>query len=68
MNVGLSFKACEDHEKVIAYTDASFAEKRSQTGSVIRLGSNVIAWRSSKQPIISTSSAESEVQAMASTY
>ena len=65
--VGLSFKACGDHDKVIAYTDANFAIKSSQTGSVIKIGLNTITWRSSKQSIISTSSAESEVQALANT-
>ena len=53
MKLGLYFRSCEDHNKVIAYTDANYAEKRSQAILVIMLGSNVIAWRSSKQPIIS---------------
>ena len=29
--VGLSFRACKNHEDVIAYTDAIYAVKRSQT-------------------------------------
>ena len=52
---------------MIAYTDANFSVKRSQTGSVVKLGANVVAWRSMKQTEVSTSSAESEVQALAST-
>ena len=41
--------------------------KRSQTGAVIKLGINVVAWRSMKQIESSISTAESEVQALAST-
>ena len=52
---------------MIAYTDANFSTKRSQTGAVIKLGNNVVAWRSMKQSEVSLSSAESEVQALAST-
>ena len=52
---------------MIAHTDALFSAKRSQTGSVVKLGANVVAWRSMKQTEVSTSSAESEVQALAST-
>ena len=52
---------------MIASTDANHAVKRSQTGSVVKLGVNVVAWRSMKQTEVSTSTAESEVQAVAST-
>ena len=52
---------------MIAYTDASHDVKRSQTGSVIQIGDNVITWRSQKQATISMSSAESEAQALAAT-
>ena len=67
MSLGLSFRACKNHEDVIAYTDANYAVKRSQTGSVIKLGENVITWRSMKQSTIAQSTAESEVQALANT-
>ena len=66
-HVGLRFQPCKDYHEVIAYTDANFSAKRSQTGSVVKLGANVVTWTSMKQTEISTSSAESEVQALAST-
>ena len=66
-HVGLQFRPCNNHQEVIAYTDANFSAKRSQTGAVIKLGVNVVAWRSMKQTEVSVSSAESEVQALAST-
>ena len=37
-SVGLKFKACENDGAIVAYTDANFGVKRSQTGSVIRFG------------------------------
>ena len=52
---------------MIAYSDANFSEQRSQTGCVIKLGVNVITWRSMKQSTVSASTTESEVQALAST-
>ena len=63
----MQFKACNDFQQVIGYTDANFSAKRSQTGAVVKLGANVITWRSMKQSEVSLSSAESEVQALAST-
>ena len=57
----------QKYSEVIAYTDANFSVKRSQTGAVVKLGVNVAAWRSMKQSEVSLSSAESEVQALAST-
>ena len=63
----MQFRACKNYQDVIAFTDANFAVKRSQTGAVIKLGNNVVAWRSMKQTEVSISSAESEVQALAST-
>ena len=41
--------------------------KRSQSGAVVKLGINVFAWRAMKQIESSISTAESEVQALAST-
>merc|ERR1711942_108429 len=66
-NVGLCFKPCYNFHDVIAYTDANHSVKRSQTGSVVKLGANVVAWRSMNQTEVSTSTAESEVQAVTST-
>ena len=64
----LSFKACPKNcMDVIAYTDANHATNRSQSGAVIKLGENVVTWRSMKQSEVSLSSAESEVQALAMT-
>ena len=60
---GLRLRACADHENVIAYTDANFGIGRSQSGSVIKLGVNVVTWRSSKQPTGSLNVAESQVHA-----
>ena len=50
---------------MIAYTDANHATNRSQSGAVIKLGENVVTWRSMKQSEVSSSSAESEVKALA---
>merc|ERR1711973_738638 len=60
---GLQFKACKNSDEVIAYTDANFSVQESQTGAVIKLGVNVVAWRSMKQAESKLSTAESEVQA-----
>ena len=47
-----------------AYTDADWAgdpdDKRSTSGFLIYLGSNVITWSAKKQPTVSRSSIESE--------
>ena len=66
-DLGLQFRPCKNHQNVIAFTDASFSAKRSQTAAVVKLGINVVAWRSMKQTEVSLSSAEGEVQALAST-
>ena len=42
-------------------------EEISQSGTVIKLGVNTVAWRSSKQPKSSLSTADSEVHACAAT-
>ena len=51
---------------MVAYTDANSSVKRSQTGVIVKLGDNVFAWRSMKQTEVAMSTAESEVQALAS--
>ena len=66
-DTGLEFKPCSNFGEVIAYTDANFSVKRSQTGAAVKLGDNLVAWRSMKQSEASMSSAESEVQALAMT-
>ena len=48
-HAGLQFRPCNNHQDVVAYTDANFSTKRSQTGFVVKLGRNVVAWRSMKQ-------------------
>ena len=37
-SVGLRFRSCDNDADIIAYTDANFGVKRSQSGSVIKLG------------------------------
>ena len=44
-SLGLSFKGCKNHTDVVVYKDANYAVKRSQTGSVVKLGEHVITWR-----------------------
>ena len=61
-----TFRPCNNHQEIIAYTDANFSTKRSQTGVVVKLERNVVAWRSMKQAEVSVRSAEREVQALAS--
>ena len=63
----LRFGACEDHNDLIAYTDANFGVTRSQSGTVIKMGSNTVAWRSAKQAKSVLNTAESEVYACACT-
>ena len=50
-----------------AYVDADFAmehDRKSITGYVILLGDNIIAWRSSKQRLVTLSTCESEYVAL----
>ena len=46
--VGIWFKPTEVGN-VTAFGDASFAIKKSQTGTVVNIGENIISWRSPKQ-------------------
>ena len=54
-----------------AYVDASFGgnadDRRSVGGYVIMLGSSPIAWKSGKQPLVTTSTAEAEYVALSLT-
>ena len=63
----LQFKPCENHGDMIAFTDANFGVTRSQSGTVVKLGENTVAWRSARQCKSVTSTAESEVYACACT-
>ena len=36
-DLGLQFEPCSNHQDVVAFTDASFSAKRSQTGVVVKL-------------------------------
>ena len=63
---GLQYKAVND-PKVEAYGDASLAIKKSQSGTVVKFGESTVTWRSSKQPQVAKSTADSEVTALAST-
>ena len=65
--LGLRFQKCSNSDDIIAYTDANFSPRRSQSGSLIKLGVNTVAWRSTKQVKTVLSTAESEVHACACT-
>ena len=56
---------------LVAYSDADWggdpATRRSTTGFVVFLGSNVISWQSKKQPTVSRSSTEAEYRVLANT-
>jgi hypothetical protein len=54
-------------EKLVGYTDADFAacySRRSRSGYVFFVGSNVISWSSRKQASIALSTCESEYYAL----
>ena len=50
-----------------AYGDASYEVGFAQTGVVVELNGVTISWKSTKQPLVARSTAESEVTAMAYT-
>ena len=64
-DVALVFRP--DGADFTAYGDASFEAHRSTTGSVVTYCGCVLAWRSSKQPQVARSTADSEVTALAAT-
>lgn len=55
---------------LVAFCDADWAtdpnDKRSTTGYSVFFGSNIVAWQSKKQNIISRSSTEVEYKSLAS--
>ena len=61
----LQLYVCTGVQEIVGWTDASFAPDggRSHTGWIIMLGSAPISWRSSRQPTVTLSTAESELGA-----
>jgi hypothetical protein len=59
-----------DCNQLSGYTDSDFAgsldDRKSTSGYVFQLGTNLISWASKKQPIVSISSAEAEYVAATS--
>ena len=41
-DLGLQFRPCKNHQDVIAFTDANFSAKRSQTGAVVKVESMLL--------------------------
>ncbi|XP_024164434.1 uncharacterized mitochondrial protein AtMg00810-like [Rosa chinensis] len=66
---GLSFSPQRQPVHLSAYSDADWAgcpdSRRSTSGYLIYLGSNLISWCSKKQPTIARSSVESEYRSLA---
>ena len=63
LNFGLWYTK-SDSNQLSGYTDNDFAgildDRKSASGHVFRLGSNLISWASKKKPIVSISSAKVE--------
>lgn len=63
---GISFR--KGSADLAIYTDADFANcpdiRRYYTGYVLRIGTAVVSWRSSKQPTVSSSTTEAESKAL----
>ncbi|CAL9022501.1 unnamed protein product [Prunus brigantina] len=68
IDLGLSFTPQTAAARLSAYSDADWAgcpdSRRSTTGYVITLGTNLISWCSKKQPTVTRSSTESEYRAL----
>jgi hypothetical protein len=69
LNFGLWYTK-SDSNQLSGYTDSDFAgsldDRKSTSGHVFQLGTNLISWASKKQPIVSISSAEAEYVAATS--
>ncbi|KAL5776889.1 hypothetical protein ACOSP7_009815 [Xanthoceras sorbifolium] len=65
---GISFQSARNLN-LLCYTDADWAscpdDRKSTSGFCIFLGPNLVSWSSSKQKVVSRSSAESEYRALA---
>jgi hypothetical protein len=65
------FYACDSLLRFHAYSDSTWASdptnRRSITGYCILLGSSPLAWKSKKQAVVSRSSTEAELRALATT-
>jgi hypothetical protein len=63
LNFGLWYTQSDDNH-LSSHTDSDFAsnldDRKSTSGHVFHLGTNLISWASKKQPIVSISSAEAE--------
>ncbi|XP_058111131.1 uncharacterized protein LOC131254143 [Magnolia sinica] len=59
------------HLSIFAFSDADWAgakdDRKSTTGYCSFVGSNLVTWKSKKQPVVARSSAEAEYRAMAHT-
>ncbi|CAL8086765.1 unnamed protein product [Prunus armeniaca] len=68
IDLGLTFTPQTATARLSAYSDADWAgclnSRRSTTGYVITLGTNLISWCSKKQPTVSRSSTESEYRTL----
>ncbi|CAM8971397.1 unnamed protein product [Rhodiola kirilowii] len=69
IDYGLYFTPQRHPVTIAAYSDADWAgcleSRRSQSGYLIYIGTNLVSWCSKKQPTIARSSAESEYRALA---
>jgi len=65
------FYARENQLQLHAYSDSTWAsdpvDRRSVTGYCLFLGTSLITWKSKKQTVVSRSSAEAELWALAAT-
>ena len=66
---GISFSKSDDHRKIETYTDVDCAgslyDRRSTSRYFTFVGGNLVTWRSKKQNIVASSSAEVEYRGMA---
>jgi hypothetical protein len=69
INFGLWYTK-SDSNQISGYIDSDFAgsldDRKSTSGCVFQLGTNLISWASKKQPVVSISSVEAEYVAATS--
>jgi hypothetical protein len=66
-DLGLTYT--KDDEKIVGYSDASYAsmpDRKSTSGYLFIMNNGAITWRSKRQPVVATSSMEAEYIALAS--